>query len=279
MPHPWTGSIWTYAAYAELLDEAAARDVVLLFPSGLGNSLYTAAAEDEVLRAIDALGARVAIDPARVSIAGASMGGAGATTIGLHHPDRFAGVTSWFGDSRYDLATYVRPILRDEAGAHAVNAADVADNARWVPVWLIHGEDDRVSPIAQSEILARELAQRGFAVRFDRAPGFGHSGALVAKFAREVVARAAEARAPRFPARVTFRSVRAGDRGAYGVTIDRDATGDAYVDIERGDDGIVHVHRADGVRGISLAPGALGAQPGASVMVDATGHVPVTWTR
>jgi dienelactone hydrolase len=280
MPHPWNGSTWTYAAYAELVDEATKRDVVLLFPSGLGNSLYTAPAEDEVLRAIDAVASRVAVDPARVSIAGASMGGAGATTIGLHHPDRFACVTSWFGDARYDLATYVKPILRDEAGAHAVNAADVADNARWVPVWLIHGEDDRVSPIAQSEILARELASRGFAVRFDRAPGFGHSGALVAKFVREAVARASEARAPQFPARVMYRSVRAEDRGAYGVGIERDGGGDAFVDLERGDDGVVRVHRADRVRAIALAPGALGASPEAAIVVDpAAGSVRVAWTR
>src|ERR1700734_683418 len=53
--HPWNGTMWTYAAYAQLLREARARDVLLLMPSGLGNSLYTADAEDEVLRAIDAL--------------------------------------------------------------------------------------------------------------------------------------------------------------------------------------------------------------------------------
>ena len=69
------------------------------------------------MRAISALRSRVAINPARVSIAGASMGGAGATTIGFHRPDRFASITSFFGDSRYDLATYVRPILHDAAGA------------------------------------------------------------------------------------------------------------------------------------------------------------------
>jgi pimeloyl-ACP methyl ester carboxylesterase len=169
LPHPWNGSMWTYAAYAELLDEAKKRELVLLFPSGLGNSLYTAPAEEEVMAAIAAARALLPIDPARVSIAGASMGGAGATTIGFHHPDQFASITSFFGDSRYDLATYVRPILHDEAGAHLVNAADVADNARNVPVWLVHGEDDRVSPIAQSEILARALA--GWATRGRCSPG------------------------------------------------------------------------------------------------------------
>lgn len=270
MPHPWNGSIWTYAAYAELLDEAEKRGVVLLFPSGLGNSLYTADAEDEVMRAIDALEAlpRTKIDPQRISIAGASMGGAGATTIGFHHPDRFASITSFFGDAKYDLKTYVRAILHDEAGAHLVNAVDVADNARWVPVWLIHGEEDRVSPIAQSEILERALKSRGFQVRFDRVPGFGHSGQLVAKFARELVRIASEAHAPEHPPRVTYRSVRASDRGAYGVTLARAGAGDAYMDVERAEDGSVHVHQADNVRTITLASGALGARDDAGVIVE-----------
>jgi predicted esterase len=250
-------------------------------PSGLGNSLYTEEAEEEVMRAIDALAGEVAIDPRRVSIWGASMGGAGATTIGLHRPDRFASITSFFGDAKYDLATYVKSILPNEAAAHRVNALDVVDNARHVPVWLIHGEEDRVSPIAQSEVLARALEAKGFTVRFDRAPHAGHEGALVARFARELVARASEARAPEHPARVTFRSVRPGDVAAYGVRIEKKAPAeDAFVDLERRSDG-VHVLRATGVRAILLSPGALGAPlaPGATpLVVDAEANgVRVTW--
>lgn len=256
--HPWNGSMWTYAAYTELLRESQARDVLLLMPSGLGNSLYTADAEDEVLRAIDAVSAVVAVDPRAVSIWGASMGGAGATTIAFHHPDRFAHVTSFFGDAKYDLSTYVRSILPDDAAAHAVNALDVVDNARNLPVWLIHGEDDRTSPIRQSELLAAAMRQRGFPVRFDRVPDVGHSGALVAKRLPEVVAEAATARTPDPVARVTYRSVRPFDVGAYGVRLERvRAGGDAFVDVERLGDG-VHVHRADGVRAVLLDPGALG---------------------
>lgn len=278
--HPWNGGIWTYAAYAGLLREARECDVVLLMPSGLGNSLYTADAEDEVLRAIDALAERVAIDRRRVSLWGASMGGAGATTIGFHHPDRFAMITSFFGDSKYDLATYVRPLLVDDAGAHRVNALDVADNARNVPVWLVHGEDDRTSPIKQSAMLAEALEQRGFAVRFDRVPGAGHSGALVARFLPEVVARAAAARVPD-PSRVSFRSVAASQTGAYGVTLVRaSAGGDAFVDLERRADG-VHVLAVENVAGIELAPGALGVPPDGPrprVFVDSAGLAPeVVW--
>ncbi len=284
--HPWNGSIWTYAAYDELLREARLRDVLLLMPSGLGNSLYTSEAEDEVLRAIDAVSEAVAVDPGAVSIWGASMGGAGATTIGLHHPDHFASVTSFFGDSRYDLSTYVRSILRDEAAAHRVNAYDVADNARNLPVWLVHGEADATSPIRQSELLAAALTERHYPVRFDRVAGYGHQGALVARYARELVDVAAGARVPASVERVTYRSVRPEDIGAYGVRIGRtDARTDAFVDIERLADG-VHVRQHEGVREVVLARGALGTSPlyPPVILVDdarfatgATGAMVVRW--
>lgn len=270
--HPWNGSPWTYAAYRELLEEADAKDVVLAMPSGLGNSLYVEDAEDEVMRAIDAVGKEVAIDPRRVSIWGASMGGAGATTIAFHRPDRFAFVASYFGDSRYDLSTYVKSILRDEAGAKKVNALDVVENARHLPVFLVHGEADRTSPIVQSTMLYDAMKKAGFQVELERVPGMGHEAPLVIRYIRRVVDRAAEARAPENPARVSFRSVRPADTQAYGVRIERAKPGDAFVDIENRDDGI-HVLRADNVSRIVLRDGALGASRGATIH----GSTPVSW--
>jgi pimeloyl-ACP methyl ester carboxylesterase len=271
--HPWNGSIWTFAAYAQLLREASARDVVLLMPSALGNSLYTADAEDEVLRAIAALSDVLAVDVRAISLWGASMGGAGATTVGFHHPDRFASVTSFFGDSKYDVNTYVRSILPTDAAAHLVNALDIVDNARNLPVWLIHGEADRTSPIRQSEVLARAMQERGLRVRFDRVPSVGHSGALVARFLPEIVATAAAVRTPERVTRVTYRSVRASDTQAYGVRIVRaTATGDAFVDVERRDDA-VHLQGARGVRAVILSRGALGTPPERppAIVVDTPG--------
>jgi pimeloyl-ACP methyl ester carboxylesterase len=279
--HPWNGTMWTYAAYSQLLHEAQARDVLLLLPSGLGNSLYTADPEDEVLRAIDALAEVAAVDPRRVSLWGASMGGAGATTVGFHNPDRFAGVTSFFGDSKYDVTTYVRSLLPNDSSAHLVNALDVVDNALHVPVWLIHGEDDRTSLIRQSEMLAQAMADPRFSVRFNRVPGMGHEGPLVARFIAEVVARAATARVPEPVTRVEYRSVRPWDAGAYGVhMVRRSSKGDAFVAVDARADG-VHVTRAEGLREIVLDPGALGTSPEhpPAIALDGIHGVEARWAR
>ncbi|MDB4943007.1 MAG: hypothetical protein JWP97_2541 [Labilithrix sp.] len=274
--HPWNGSPWTYAAYRELLEEAQAKDVVLLMPSGLGNSLYTADAEDEVMRAIDAVKGLVLVDPQRVSIWGASMGGQGATTIGFHRPDRFAFVASWFGDARFDRATYVKGLLPTEEAAHRVNPLDVIDNARHVPVFLVHGEEDRTSPVRESVLLDEALRARGYAVDFERVKGMGHEGPLVVRYIRRVVDRAAEAVAPEHPARVTFRSVRPVDVEAYGVRMVRASERDAFMDIERRADG-VHVLAAENVAEIVLRPGALGAKEGEPVVRASGLSTPVRW--
>jgi hypothetical protein len=74
----------------------------------------------------------------------------------------------------------------------------------------------------------------------------------------EVVATAKTAFVRSDVTRVTYRSVRAEDLGAYGVRIvRRSATGDAFVDVERREDG-VHVRRAEGLAEVRLARGALG---------------------
>jgi hypothetical protein len=174
----------------------------------------------------------------------------------------------------------VRSILVDPRGAHRVNALDVVDNARHLPVWLIHGEDDATSPIAQSEILAEALQQRGFDIRFDRVPGIGHAGALVARFLTAAVAAAAGARTPEHPARVTYRSVRPSDLEAYGVHLVRSSSaGDAFIDVERRDDA-VHVLHADGIQSLVLSRGALETSPDRPppIVDDARSGIGVAWS-
>ncbi len=267
--HPWNGTQWTYAAYAELLAAARRNDVPLLFPSGLGNSLYVADAELEVWRAIDAAKASLAVDEHRMSIWGASMGGQGAMTIALHHPDKFAVVGSFFGDARFDLSTYVRSLLPTPDAAHRVNPLDAIDNARHEYTFLVHGDADKTSSVTESDKLNEALVARGYSVSYDRVPGRGHEGALVALEIGKVVDRAKIAVAPAFPTHVTFRSVRPEDDSAYGVRVVRVGPGDAFVDLERTTDGNVTV-KADTVKEIVLHDGAFGLALGAGLSPKGT---------
>lgn len=183
--HPWNGTPWTYVAYKELLDQAEKKDVVLLMTNGLGNSLYRPPAEAEVLREIEAAKKIVAVDPLRVSIWGASMGGGGATTIAFHHPEMFAYCASYFGDAKFPDKI---------PGARELSALTHVDKAKHLPVRLIHGEDDRISPLEQSVMLYDAMKARGYEVKLDRVPSAGHEGTLVVRFIRDVVDEAATRR-------------------------------------------------------------------------------------
>jgi hypothetical protein len=255
--HPWNGQAWTYAAYQELMQAAQDRDVVVLLPSALGNSLYTAPAENETMRALAALEGVLAVDPQRVTVFGASMGGAGATTIGLHRPDKFSHIVSFFGDAKYDVSTYVRALLPTEADAHRVNPLDVIENARNVPVWLIHGDADKVSNVVQSQMLYAALSERNYKVRFDKEAGRGHEGLLVTKYIRTIVELTSMVKAPAILTRASYKSVRKEDVGAYGVKLVRSGEGDALFDVEV-QAGKLHVHALANVKELVLSKGALG---------------------
>ena len=220
------------------------------------------------MRAIDAAEHAVAIDPQRVSIWGASMGGQGACTIGLHRPDNFAFVASYFGDAKFDLVD-VRPQHPADGRSRASREPGRRDRQRAArPDWLIHGDADRTSNVHESDDLAAALRQRSYAVTYDRVPGRGHEGLLVVEHIAEIVAAASHAQVPLHPARVTFRSVRRRGRSRVRreASFARVPATRSSTSSDVGDR--VVVHAADGVRAIVLEDGALGASKGASVAWD-----------
>jgi poly(3-hydroxybutyrate) depolymerase len=258
--HPWNGSIFTYAAYRQWIEQAERLGVVLLLPSGLGNSMYSAPAEAEVLLSMHALAQVLSIDPRRISIFGASMGGQGATTIAFHHPDRFAFVASLFGDARLPRRGYLLNYFPTDLDARRVNPADAGENARYLPTWLLHGDADRTSPVTESDTLFRELEARGYPVHFDRLVGRGHEGKMVEDYAGGIATYAALLRAPTAVSRLTYRALRPTDSGAYGVRVQRtNPAREAFVDIAYDSTTLAWtVYAADNIAELRLQPGAFG---------------------
>lgn len=98
---------------------------------------------DELLGLIDHLTTqRANIDPARVLLAGFSLGAAGAWRIAAQHPRRFAGLVVVSGRLAVD--------------------ADL-DALATVPVWAFHGARDDKLPAAEYEPALAQLRERGAA--------------------------------------------------------------------------------------------------------------------
>lgn len=259
--HPWGVGPWAYVG-AALVPAAAGAGFVVLAPDGLGNSLWVGAAETEALAAIDALAAAMPVDPDRVFLFGASMGGAGATTIGLRHPDRFAGVASFFGDSQYEVGGYTSAVLPDQAAVDAASCARFVENARNLPVFLAHGRQDATTPVVQTTALAARLAELGFphetVVREDR----GHEQRLVDEQTPRLVAFLGAHRRARSPERVSLRASDASVRTAYWLTLEPRRSGWAFADVEidRATNA-VRVLAADNVRRVVVRSNEAGLDP------------------
>ncbi len=114
--------------------------------------------EDEIL----ALLAERRLNPHRpVFGLGFSRGGAVAVSLALRHPGIF----------RAAAAVAATDLEATFAAARAANGS--------VPVFLSHGCEDRVAPLAESERLASELVRTGHRAHLDRIPGLGHDLAVL----------------------------------------------------------------------------------------------------
>jgi predicted peptidase len=126
---------------------------------------------------VDDLVARYRIDRRRIVLTGASLGAFGAWATAAANPDRFAALVPVCGWGNPALA----PRLRD------------------VPVWMFHGEEDRVVPISGSLEMLDAILSAGGDARFTSYPGIGHDAWTEAYATPELYAWLLERRTPRDP--------------------------------------------------------------------------------
>ncbi|MEO1266509.1 MAG: alpha/beta hydrolase-fold protein [Myxococcota bacterium] len=216
----WGGNPHSFAA-SRLLDEAERHGMVVATPDPRGNRLFTGTSEQGVLETIDLLQRDFNIDPERIGITGTSMGGAGALQLGYHYPDRFAALSSFYGDSLYDLNSYAGPILREQAIADRYSVLRFPANARNLPVLLIHAQDDPVSRVYQSRDLVAASHRLGMThhVLVDPETG-GHTLQLVDDYAAQTVRFHVQARRVRRPERVSFRTNSPHYTGSHWVRVE-----------------------------------------------------------
>ena len=163
------------------------EDAILLCPHGRGCLDYMLASEEDVLRCIEEVKKDYDIDVDRVYLTGRSMGGTGTWNIGTKYPDLFAGLAPIAGNA--DSQVWERlwgwarpddsPIGRAGAAvSYAVDPVSYAENLFNVPVFSVHGSEDRVVPVEHSRSMVKRVWELPGAYRFNyREPqGVGHGG-------------------------------------------------------------------------------------------------------
>lgn len=102
---------------------------------------------------LDEIEERLRIDPERIYVTGLSMGGYGTWALACHQPERFAAIVPICG------------------GGNPVAATRIVH----LPIWAVHGDQDEVVPLHQSQIMVERLLAAGAErVRFDVLEGCGH---------------------------------------------------------------------------------------------------------
>ena len=191
----------------------------VLTPYGFGNSGYRAFGEADVLAAIAAVEKRYRIDPNRIYITGASMGGIGAAALPFHYPDRFAasaplcGYHSMFlyrGVVRKPLLPFERFIAESRSNAYW------AANGRYLPMYIVHGLKDRP---AQSRVLVNRYRQLKYDIKFET-PDLGHNVWEPTYQGRKIFAHFAPIRRVADPRNVLFRTGSLRYFGAHFVRIE-----------------------------------------------------------
>ncbi len=102
---------------------------------------------ESLLKLLDHIAAKYAVDPNRVYLTGLSMGGYGTWRLGLAHPERFAALVPICG------------------GGNMIDAllgpGDKGAALRDLPIWAFHGAKDSVVPLDESERMVNALKKFG----------------------------------------------------------------------------------------------------------------------
>jgi poly(3-hydroxybutyrate) depolymerase len=204
---------------------------LLLAPFAFGDSFYRGVGERDVLRALAELRGAYRVDEDKTYLTGLSMGGIGAASIPLHHPDVFAAAAPLCGYHDY----FIRSDTQGPRRAWELSLMEARSNRNWaenglhLPMYVVQGLRDR--PVANSSTFVDRWRELGYAIDAEY-PDLGHDvwsstyagGRIIDRFLRTV-------RDPA-PSRVRFRTVSTRWARSRWLTVDRIATRGAWAEID-----------------------------------------------
>lgn len=109
---------------------------------------------DAVMKVLQMVTTTHAVDEKRIYLSGLSRGGSAAWEMVVNYPDTFAALAVVCGMAPAPYASWIDQDL---------------------PIWIFHGEEDKVIPISESEEMIKKLSALGHQVKFTRYKGVGHN--------------------------------------------------------------------------------------------------------
>lgn len=214
-------------------------------PLARGTLDYRGIGEQDVYDALADIERRYPIDPDRIYLTGVSMGGAAAIRFALTRPDVWAAVAA------------VCP-------AEVWGVDGLSRNASNLPIRIYHGEQDPVTPVANSRAWQRRLVDAGVPAEYIEYPAVRHNAWDVAYRGGGVFEWFGRFRRNRAPDRVRLVARSYRHAAAYWARIDGLTPGVlAGLDVRRSAPNEIAVE-TENVDGFTLTP----EKPAASVSID-----------
>lgn len=158
---------------------------ITLVPQGRGATDYLYIGEEDVLAAIEEVKRDYVIDDDRVYLVGHSMGGTGCWTMGVHHPDLFAGIVpiaanadyhAWETRWNWNLPAQGWHTRLRQFMFELDNPLTYAANLRPVPISCLHGAGDEVVPVEHARAMVEAVRAAGGECRYLEFLKGGHGG-------------------------------------------------------------------------------------------------------
>jgi predicted peptidase len=124
--------------------------------------------EDMVLKTLEETTKEFCGDPKRTYLTGISMGGYGSFRLAARHPHKFAAFVPVCGGIRFPDPA--RPETSEDNQAYT----NAADKIGPVPVWIFHGEEDPIIPVAESRRMFAAMKAGGGEALYTEYRGVGH---------------------------------------------------------------------------------------------------------
>ena len=97
------------------------------------------------------------VDPKRIYLSGLSRGGSAAWSMAVQYPEKFAAMAVVCGMTPIPYAHWID---------------------KQMPIWVFHGDQDKVIPVSESDNMVKKLKSMGYSVKYTRYEGVGHNSWL-----------------------------------------------------------------------------------------------------